>query len=437
MRHVRVYSILCKFVTVNNSNHSLPEVEFHPLEADGADYPKSVIPILPPLSWDAWQAHRAVFTGSAFLQGGESYVQGRYALAEALQRAGAGPGTTVLLPAFHCRSMVEPALYLNAMPFFYPLRADLQPDFTALSWLIRDSEMPVVAMLLPHYFGFPNALGEAERLCASHGIALIEDCAHAFYGQAGGRRLGTVGSYAIASPWKFLPVSDGGVLRDNTGNSISRHIGQSWLAEAKAVAAMLQIWSQRVWHRCSLPVIEPEQLCEQAGLIAARSAVHVAESGIKGFLPERAESSSLRSSHWLAGHVMHERISQSRRENYLQWLEGVRELPGVEPLFPCLPEGVVPYAFPLLIDAEGMCFHLLKLAGMPLWRWEDMAVTDCAISRNYRVRLLQLPCHQGLRTEELAWMIRTVQTLLTRLVSNKGSCNLHCFEDGYGKKLDK
>jgi hypothetical protein len=72
----------------------------------------------------------------------------------------------------------------------------------------------------------------------------------------------------------------------------------------------------------------------------------------------------------------------------------------------------VPYAFPLLIDAAGMGFHRLKMAGIPLWRWEDMAITDCAISRDYRLRVLQLPCHQELRAEELGWMIHTVQTLL-------------------------
>ena len=96
-------------------------------------------------------------------------------------------------------------------------------------------------------------------------------------------------------------------------------------------------------------------------------------------------------------------------------MAGMRPLPGVKPLFPDLPEGVVPYAFPLLIDASGMGFHLLKMAGIPLLRWEDMAVTDCAISRDYRIRVLQLPCHQELRAEELDWMIHTVQALLSEL----------------------
>ena len=91
----------------------------------------------------------------------------------------------------------------------------------------------------------------------------------------------------------------------------------------------------------------------------------------------------------------------------------MRTVAGVEPLFSDLPDNVVPYAFPLLIPASGIGFHLLKLAGIPIFRWEDMAITDCAIARDYRVRLLQLTCHQELREEELDWMIRTVQKLLS------------------------
>lgn len=419
MQHVRVYSISCKSVTVNHSNHSPFEVEFYPMMADAGDYPEPMIPILPSASCGAWQARGDSAAGSAFLKGGETFMQGRYALLEALRRAGAGHGQIVLLPVFHCRSMVEPALLLGASPCFYPIRADLQPDFTALTRLVQESELPVAAMVLTHYFGFPNALDEAERFCALHGILLVEDCAHAFYGQTGGRLLGTVGRYAIASPWKFFPVRDGGVLRDNTGSGKARRKQQSWLAEVKAVVAILQVWGQRVRHRCDLPEVDVEALCEQAEAIMARDSKRLAEQGLKELDPARVTACSLRLTRWSVRHAAHGRVARLRRENYLRWLEGVGGLTGMQPLFPSLPEGVVPYAFPLLVDVAGMGFHLLKLAGIPLWRWEDMAVTDCAVSQDYRKRLVQLPCHQALREEELAWMIRSVRSLSARLDSRQ------------------
>jgi len=379
------------------------------MEADGEDYPKSIIPILPSVNFGAFQFRGEVAEGSAFFNGVESYMQGRYALLEAMRRAGVGPGTSVLMPAFHCRSMVEPVLFLNSTVCFYSINNELQPDFQALSLLLRESRAAVGAMVLTHYFGFPNALEEAERFCDLHGITLIEDCAHALYGQVGGRLLGTVGSYAIASPWKFLPVRDGGVLRDNTGGGISPRIEQPWLTEIKAVAAMLQTGVQHVSRRC--PVIDSVTICEQEAKISASGRAQFAEQEFKELVVAHADFSALRSSRWGMRHAAHGRVARLRRKNYLRWQEGVRDLAGVKPLFPSLPDGVVPYVFPLLVDAAGMGFHLFKLVGIPLWRWEDMAVTDCAVSRDYRIRLLQLPCHQELSEEELAWMIDTVRLL--------------------------
>jgi len=396
---------------VNCSDHSPPEVEFYPLLANGLNYPKSVIPAFASLFDGGWQVGEKVTAESAFLEANESFVQGRYALAEAMRRADAGQGKVVLLPAFHCRVMVEAVLYLGAQPCFYPVKADLQPDFGALSALLKDEKRPVVAMLFTHYFGFPNALEAAERFCVQHAIALIEDCAHALYGKANGRLLGTVGRYAIASPWKFLPVRDGGLLRDNSGGAASRQIAQPWRVELKAWVAMLQIGAQRASRCRTLPVIEPDALQAHARQIATRDSMQVPERGLQEFIPARSTLSSLRASRWVTAHTAHGRVARRRRENYLRWLDGVRYLTGVQPLFPTLPDGVVPYAFPLLVDAEGIGFHLLKLAGIPIWRWEDMAVTDCAVSRDYRVRLLQLPCHQGISEEEMAWMISVVRAI--------------------------
>lgn len=393
------------------------ETVFYPLAAHGRNYPKPVVPLLPSASWDGWSSRKSVFAESAFLACGTSFIRGRYALAEAMRRSGAGIGKRVLLPAFHCRAIVEPVLYLGAQPCFYPVTADLQPDFAALAALADNGDMPVAAMVMTHYFGFPNDVGCAEQFCVAHRIALIEDCAHALYGRAGGQLLGATGSYAVASIWKFLPSRDGGLLLDNTGAKNAHRPAQSMLAEAKAVAAMLQDGCRRTWRHNSLPVIDVSEIGRQAALVAAHAEVHAAEPGLKEFTPHLFEWAALRSSRWLMKHATHERIARRRQENYLRWQEGMQSVPGAHPLFPDLPEDVVPYAFPLLTDTKGMAFHLLKSAGIPMWRWEDMAVTDCPVANGYRLRLLQLPCHQELRSDELDWMIRTVQSLLTESIT--------------------
>ena len=110
----------------------------------------------------------------------------------------------------------------------------------------------------------------------------------------------------------------------------------------------------------------------------------------------------------------HEFIVKSRRANYQRWLEGIKNVHGCHALFPQLHKNVVPYVFPLVIDSNAIeVFHNLKLNGVPLWRWEDLAETGCATVDKYRLSLLQLPCHQDLSESQMDWMIDTVTKVMT------------------------
>ena len=52
------------------------------------------------------------------------------------------------------------------------------------------------------------------------------------------------------------------------------------------------------------------------------------------------------------------------------------------------------------------------LLGPSVWRWDEMAVSDCAISRHYQLHLLHFPCHQGLDAAQLEWMARIVDAVI-------------------------
>jgi hypothetical protein len=97
-------------------------------------------------------------------------------------------------------------------------------------------------------------------------------------------------------------------------------------------------------------------------------------------------------------------IITGRRRNY-QWLaERVEGLQGVRVVFPELPEHVVPYVVPLLLDSWSAAFESLKAHGVPLFRWEDVPGGICDISTHYSWQLFQIPCHEELRQEELDWL---------------------------------
>jgi hypothetical protein len=117
----------------------------------------------------------------------------------------------------------------------------------------------------------------------------------------------------------------------------------------------------------------------------------------------------------VASFTDHTRVIERRRANYRRWLVALADLAGVRPLFPNLPDGVTPYAFPLVADEAGMVFHGLRMAGIAMWRWEDMAATDCSVSASYRISLLQLPCHQDLSERQMDWMLSSVKAVLAAL----------------------
>ena len=134
---------------------------------------------------------------------------GRSALLLALQQLGTQPGDRVLVPAYHCPTMIAPVERLAAVPLFYPITLGGGPDMDFLNAL---DGRAVRAILVAHLFGLPISLTEVRAFCSERGIGLIEDCAHCFFGAADGISVGAVGDFAIDSLPKFPPVIEGGLL---------------------------------------------------------------------------------------------------------------------------------------------------------------------------------------------------------------------------------
>ena len=120
------------------------------------------------------------------------------------------------------------------------------------------------------------------------------------------------------------------------------------------------------------------------------------------------------------------RIALERRRNYQVLLEGLSGLPGSRPLFPALPEGVVPFAFPLLVDEPARLFRPLKSQGVPIMRFGEFLSEEIrpdlfpeAIELSRRV--FQFPCHQEMRPDELDWLVTTVRQELLTAATKAGS----------------
>jgi hypothetical protein len=385
----------------------MPEIcRFDPTDCQ---FPRPRVPLLPTLHWSDLRAGGADRVPRALLEGpgARRFARGRYALRAACEAAGIGADSVLLAPSYHCRTMLDPALALGGSVRLYALQPDLTPDLASIEALVAGSRALARALLLPHYFGIeqPAAVMQAvEALCRRHSLMLIEDCSHAWQVAHKRQAQGLApGRTVVASPYKFFACPDGGMLWGDPGQLPPPDRAPAGLAaELKAAAAQLGPG--------------PELAPAVAGSTnsAARGAEHheFSDRPSGHYDPALADKDCLAVTRWIMRHSSPAAITRQRQTRYRQWLAAVATLRSARALVPELPPDCAPYMFPLLISRPDPDFFLLKQAGLPIWRWDDMAVSDCAVATGYRSQLLHLPCHQSLSDRQMDWMVSAVTQVL-------------------------
>ena len=344
------------------------------------------------------------------------FARGRYALREAYRLSGIGPGSTLLAPSYHCRTMLDPALALGGDVLLYPLRPDLSPNLVALDALADQSLTPVKTLLATHFFGIPQDFAALAAWCAGRNITLIEDASHALFNEHHRPTgIGSLGEFVVSSPYKFLPSPDGGLL-------YARDAGRLKSLSTRAPSLFNELrgihfaWSRAAERRRNRIALDPARLDAECAAIALLPAAcgldHRELAGTSAdYRPDHEGYSSLRFSRMLYRHPDIATIARRRRDLFRQWATVTMNLPYCRPLFPELPEACIPYMFPLIIENPEPHFTRLKQLGVPIFRWDSIAVSGCATASDYRLHLLQLPCHQSLTDRDMDWMIAALQKL--------------------------
>jgi dTDP-4-amino-4,6-dideoxygalactose transaminase len=126
---------------------------------------------------------------------------------------GIGPGDEVIVPSLTFVATANAVLYTGAEIRFADVCGldDLTIDPDEIERLITPKTKAVIAM---HYAGFPADLPAILRIAQQHGLAVIEDAAHAPGAWLEGRALGTwgdVGCFSFFSN-KNLSTGEGGML---------------------------------------------------------------------------------------------------------------------------------------------------------------------------------------------------------------------------------
>ncbi len=396
-------------------------VEFVRFSFETLGYPPARVPVLPRMTLgDFFRMSRGKRIVDRRADCG-FFVRARYALFHVLTELGVGEDDCVLVPAYHCRTMIEPVVRSGAKPLFYKVNTDLSADIEHVEAMIARCQGRISCLLLPHYFGFPQPMERIVPLLERHGVILIEDCAHVLFDRSEPDGPGSFGDYSIYSPSKFLPCPDGGLLRVRRRETLKPTLlrPHRLLAEARIFVRLLALAVRgqstapvRPMHRESSDDSRSgnENLCQRRTIDTQSLAV-----GRSDFYDPSMEN--LRGSLWsvrILDTADFADISAARKRNFCWWLEAVSGLPGCRPLFTKLTNDVTPYMFPLILEHPARHFDVLKRLGMPIYRWDELAVSECARSAFFRLHLLQLPCHQGLAEEELQWMLEVLRSCLAQ-----------------------
>ena len=387
-----------------------------------ADGPRRVLPKAPVLGWRSLCGAAAPELPSVADLPWHAYTtSGRAALYLALRQMRLPSNTPVLVPTYHCPTMIAPVVAAGLTPRFYGLAPDGSPR---LEGMTEGAGGRARVVIVAQLFGLPRSLAAEADWCRREGVALIEDCAHSFFGQAGERPVGAWGDYATASLSKFYPVPEGGILA-----SATRDLSQLGLAPQTLRAELKTMWDivdrSRSHGRLRglAPLLAPADWLRR---LRRRPPASGADADLDGdgdaardALPSTpataapCDMSRVDCQASWAARAIHRRLAAGtivarRQAHFRHYAASLGVLSGACILQPAPAAGSAPYVVPLWVAGTARAdavYAQLRAAGTPVLRWDrlwpgtpaDPADTGTAWSR----QLLQLLCHQDLTAEDV------------------------------------
>jgi dTDP-4-amino-4,6-dideoxygalactose transaminase len=140
-------------------------------------------------------------------------ANGTASLHLALIAVGCGPGDEVILPSLNFVAAANAIVHTGAEPVFCDVigAGELNLDPQDVAAAVTPRTKVVLAL---HYAGYPCAMDAVAEIADEHGLAVVEDAAHAPGASFDGRMCGTLGQVGCFSFFsnKNLPVGEGGMI---------------------------------------------------------------------------------------------------------------------------------------------------------------------------------------------------------------------------------
>ena len=347
----------------------------------------------------------------------------RNALYQGLKVLRLQQGDEILVPAYHCNTLVDPIIQFGLSVVFYNIHQDCRTDFEDLKSKIN---VKTKAIVMIHYFGYPQAVAPFLELTKQHGLYMIEDCAHVLDGESDGIPLGSNGDISIFSWRKFLPIQDGGLLVVNNPKFSTELLEEnnSQSTQTKVAINLLEQLLVNYVPGCRKLIIHVFTMLSSGYKAISR----LGESSPQ-ILPASYDSSSFqigtvnqgmsKASRYLLKRINLTSIKDKRHFNTAYLLDTINKgtLPGVIPFFKKFPPGIFPWVVPILVPGRKNFHVLLRSRGVPAFTWGGVIHPSLDL-HNYPDgkflydNLILLPIHQSMNEKNLNCMITTMKALL-------------------------
>ena len=348
------------------------------------------ITLLPPFSPSVFFKKKRNVLADEFLKKKNVYFlqTGREALKLGLSYLKILSNDRILIPAYICQEVTKAIKTLKIDIDYYQIFNNLNPDFNDIQAKITPKTK---AILMVHYFGFPQPIEEFENICKKYNLKLIEDCAHTFLGRYANKFLGTFGDISFFSLRKIFALPDGGILV--TAKDAPLLDVSETKIRSRAIGALLLEWLISSTGLRWLNLLRRIMVSHNKNLATEEKILQ----GISSFSKKFWQNYN-----W-------QNMVQQRRNNYLYLSHLLMKVSGIKLLYPELLNGVAPYALPIITEDRIVKKNLYK-NGILADSWPDLPEeldpkiykTTFYLAENG----LLLPIHQRLNEEKLKFIAK-------------------------------
>jgi hypothetical protein len=282
---------------------------------------------------------------------------------------------TVWVPSYHCPALIEPFMANNCEIKFYSLSEKLTPVKEDLTDLKQDDLLVAV-----RFFGFGCGIETLSTLCEHRGAILIEDLAHAAHTNK------IYAQLAVTSLTKFYPKIECSELFIHKNAVLNAQIKK----EYNQLPNKLSIGISTLLHKIK------------------RKLKIYSKNQYRYFDPFNIDKNISKNTLSVINNTDTTLVIKKRIDNFNYLAKNLSNSSYGKLLFNQLSNGEVPYVCPFIISKE-TTFTKLRNAGVQIYRWEELAQSNCSISHKYRSELIQLPCHQDITQQDLDLIINLLQ----------------------------